>query len=130
MYCSLIFPRAKQCKTIRDDLTTFIKKPKVILELSKIPKAIHPSTYQDNFHNIPEHHNNHFYIFTDGSKNNNKTACVAILNKKFTRKALPKESFLFLAEAMVLTLHIISESNHKKLYYIRRLALFLNITKK
>jgi len=73
-----------------------IKKPKVILELSELPKTkTHPSTYQDKFHNILERYPNHLHIFTDGSKDNDKTACAAILNKKIVRKALPNESSIF-----------------------------------
>ena len=52
-----------------------LKKYQVILELSELPKTKpHPSTCKDKFHNILEHHPKHLYIFTNGSKDNNKTA--------------------------------------------------------
>ena len=58
-----------------------IKKPKVILQLSELPKTkAHPSTYIEKFHTIFLHHPDHQYIFTDGSKDSNKTACTAVLN--------------------------------------------------
>ena len=99
---------------ISKTLPWIIKKPKVILKLSELPKTkIHPSTCQDKFHHT------HLYIFTDGSKDNDKTECTAILNKKIVKKTLPKESYIFSAEACAidLALDIISESNHKTLLY-------------
>ena len=51
----------------------------------------------------------------DGSKDNNKTACAAVLNK-ILKKAHPMESSIFTAEAHAidLALNIISKSKHKK----------------
>ena len=72
-----------------------IKNPKVILQLNELPKTkTHPSTYQEKLHNILQQHPNYLYIFTDGSKDNNKTACTAVLNKMIHKKALPMESSL------------------------------------
>ena len=61
---------------------------------------------------------NQLYIFTDGSKHNDKTACAAISNKTITRKAFLKKSPIFTAEtcAIDLALNMISESNHKNLF--------------
>ena len=94
-----------------------IKTSEVILELNEHSKTkIHPSTYQEKFHNILLHHPDHLYVFTDGSKDNNKTACAAVLNKTVLKKALPMESSIFTAEACAidLALNIISKSKHKK----------------
>ena len=60
-----------------------IKKTKVILQLSEHTKTkTHPSTYIEKFHTILLHHPGHQYRFTDGSKDNNKTACAAVLQKR------------------------------------------------
>ena len=60
-------------------LPKIIEKPTEILELSELSKTkTHPSTYQNKFHSILEYHPNHFDIFTNGSKDNDKTACAAI----------------------------------------------------
>ena len=94
-----------------------IKKPKVILQLSELPKTkTHPSTYIEKFHTILLHHPDHQYIFTDGSKDNNKTACAAVLNKTILKKGLPKESSIFTAEicAIDLALDIISKNKYSK----------------
>ena len=52
----------------------------------------------------------------DGSKDNGRAACTPILNKTVRKKALPRESSIFAAEARAvdLALNIISKSNHKK----------------
>ena len=53
-----------------------LKKNKVILKLNELSKTkTHPSTYQEKFHNILEYHPNHLYVFTDGSKDNDKLVC-------------------------------------------------------
>ena len=59
-----------------------IKKPKVILQSNEVHKTkTHPSTYQEKFHRILQQHPDYLYIFTDGSKDNHKTACATVLNK-------------------------------------------------
>ena len=91
--------------------------PPVIFGLNELPKTkTHPITYQKKFHNILQHHPNHLYVFTDGSKNHDKTACTAVLNKTIVKKALPKKSSIFTVEAHAidLALDIISKSKHKK----------------
>ena len=109
-----------------------IKKPKVILQLSKLSKTkTHPSTYIEKFHTILLHHPDHQYIFTDGSKDNNKTAYAAVLNKTILKKGLPKESSIFTAEicAIDLALDIISKKKYSK-YIIFSDPLCINIIKK
>ena len=104
----------------------------MILEPSEFLKTqSYRSTYQNQFHNIVEHHPNHLYIFIDGFKDNDKTASKVILSKKIRRKALPKESSIFSAEACTIYLALeIPESNHNRFFYIIRYALGFNITKK
>ena len=71
-----------------------IKKTKAILELNELPKTkTHPSIYQEKFRNILPHHPDHLYVFTDGSKDNDQTACAAVLNKTIIKKTLPKQFY-------------------------------------
>ena len=94
-----------------------IKTPNVILKLNKHSKTkTHTSTYQEKFYNILQHQPDHLYVFTDGSKENGRAACAAVLSKTVLKKALPRESSIFTAEAYAidLALSIISKSKHKK----------------
>ena len=54
--------------------------------------------------------------FTDGSTDDDKMTCVAVLNKIIIKKALPTKSSIFTAEARAidLALVIVSKSKHKK----------------
>ena len=92
--------------------------------MNTLKQNAHPRTYQEKFHNILRRHSDHLYVFTDGSKDNDKTACAAVLNKTITKKALPTESSIFTTEA----LDIISKSK-QEIYLILRLALSLTNTK-
>ena len=109
-----------------------IKKPHVILQLNKLPKTkTHPSTYLKKFHTVLLHHPDHQYIFTDGSKDSNKTACAAVLNKTIHKKVLSIKSSIFTAEvcAIDLALNIISENKHNKfIIFYDSLFLCINIT--
>ena len=94
-----------------------IKTPKVSLELNEHSKTkTNPSTYQEKFYNIFQHHTDHLYVFTDGSKDNGRAAWAAVLNKTVLKKALPRESFIFTAEAHAIDQdpNIISKGKHKK----------------
>ena len=75
----------------------------------------HPNNYQDKLRDILGHHHNHLYIFTDGFKDNDETACVTILIKTVMRISLRKESYIFTAKARAINqaVIIISESYHK-----------------
>ena len=110
-----------------------IKTPKVILELNEHSNTkIHPSTYQEKFYNIHQHHPDHLYVFTNGSKDNGRAACVAVLNKTVLKKALPRESFIFTAEARAidLALNIILKSKHKKFIFSDSLSVLLSLRNK
>ena len=51
----------------------------MILELNEHSKTkTHPSTYQEKFYNILQHHHDHLYVFSDWSKDNGRAACVAV----------------------------------------------------
>ena len=94
-----------------------IKNPKVNLQLNQLHKTkTHPFTYQKKHQNILQQHPDYLCIYTDGSKDNNKTACAAALNKIIKTKALTMGSSIFTAEACAidLALDIISKEKHKK----------------
>ena len=103
----------------------------MILKLNELSKIkTQPSTYQEKFHNILQHHRDLLYVFTDGSKDNNKTACAAVLNKTILKKVLPTESSIFTTEARAidLALNIISKCNHKKLMiFLDSLSVLLSL---
>ena len=65
---------------------------------------------------ILQHHPDHLYVFMDGSKDNGWAACAAVLNKTVLKKALPRESSIFTAEARAIDqgLNITWKSKHKK----------------
>ena len=111
-----------------------IKTPKVILELKEHSKTkTHPSTYQEKFYNILQHHPDHLYVSTDGSKDNGRAACMAVLNKTVLKKTLPRESSIFTAEACAidLALNIISKSKHKKfIIFSNSLSVLLSLRNK
>ena len=76
-----------------------IKKPEVIFEPNELPKTkIHPGTYQDKFNSILQLHPSHQYVFTDWSKDNDKTDWAAVLNKTIIKNALQKNISIFTAE--------------------------------
>ena len=69
-----------------------IKNLNVNLQLNQLHKTkTHPFTYQVKHQNILQQHPDYLCIYTDGSKDNNKTACAAVLNKIIKTKALPME---------------------------------------
>ena len=103
----------------------------MIFELNELPKTkTHPNSFQQNFHNILQRHPGHLYVFTNDSKENDKTAYAAVLDKTIIKKALPTESSIFTAEACAvdLALDIISKSK-QEFYYILRFALDLTLIK-
>ena len=102
-----------------------IKNPKVNLQLNQLHKTkTHPFTYQEKHQNILQQYPDYLCIYTDGSKDHNKTACAAVLNKIIKTKALPMDSSIFTAEACAidLALDIISKEK-QKIHHILRLTL-------
>ena len=73
----------------------------------------HPAIYDSriSWSNIPIA----LTFFTDGSKVNDKTASVAVLNKRIVNRALPEKNSIFSAEvyAIDLALNLISENKSK-----------------
>ena len=98
---------------LKHHLGSLKKTSAVVFELNELPKTkTHPITYQEKFHNILQHHPNHLYVFTDDSKDNDKMACAAVLNKTIVKKALPMKSSIFTTETHAIDLahDIISKS--------------------
>ena len=92
------------------------KQPEVIFDLSKLPKMYtHLATYQEKTQNIMEQYPNHSYVFTDRSKDNDKTVSAAVLNQKNAKRGLPKETSIFSEEvyAIGLALSVISKNKSK-----------------
>ena len=92
-----------------------IKTPKVILELNEHSK-IKTHFIKRNFTIFSNTTLITSMSFTDGSKDNGRAVCAAVLNKTVLKKALPGESSIFTEEARAidLVLKIISKSKHKK----------------
>ena len=93
----------------------------------------HPFTYQEKHQNILQQHPDYLCIYTDGSKDYNKTACAAVLNKIIKTKAFPMESSIFTAEACAidLALDIISKEKHKQLIiFSHSLSVLLSLNNK
>ena len=91
-----------------------LKKTEVIFELNALFNATpHPITFQKKFLNILHYHTDNLYVFTDDSKDNDKTA---VLNKTIIKKTLPTKCSIFTAEARAtdLAFNIISKSKLKK----------------
>ena len=93
-----------------------LKKTQVILQFNKLSKTkTHPNTYLEKFPNILLHHPDHQYIFTDGSKDSNKTAYATVLNKTIHKKTRPMKRSIFTAEVCAIDLVlIISRDKHNK----------------
>ena len=69
----------------------------------------------------------------DSSRDNDKTACTAVLNKTIMKKALPIESSIFPAEACAidLALNIILKNKHKKfIIFSESLSVLLSLSHK
>ena len=99
----------------RTSTTLDHKKNRSDLRAEWTPKTkTHPSIYQEKFHII--HHPDHLHVFTDGSKDNEKTACATVLNKTIIKNAHPIKSSIFTAEARAIDIapDTISKNKHKK----------------
>ena len=109
-------------------LLLLLKQPVVILDLKKLPKNKTHLTYQEKLNNIQEGYSNHLDIFTDGSKSNNGTRCIAVLHQKTLKKHLPKETFIFSAKICAINLALKLVSTRKS-SFIQTPLLFFNLLK-
>ena len=93
------------------------KQPVVILDLIKLIKRNTNSLiYQKKLFNIHERYSNYSHIYTDDSKNYNRSGCGAINKNKTAKKCLLKESFIFTAETCGIKLapNIVETSDSKR----------------
>ena len=93
-----------------------IKNQKFNLQLNHLHKKRHiPSPTRKNSKIFLQQHPDYLCNYTNGSKDNNKTACAAVLNKIIKTKSLPMESSIFIAEACAkdLALDIMSKEKNK-----------------
>ena len=108
-----------------------IKTPKVISNWMNIPKLKPtPALFKKNF---TKSSNTTPTTSMNGSKDNNKTASAAVLNKTILKKALSFQSSIFTAEARAidLALKIISKSKHKKfIIFSDSLSILLSLRNK
>ena len=69
----------------------------------------------------------------DGSKDNGRAACAAVLNKTVLKRALPRENSIITVEARAIdqALNIISKSKHKKfMIFSNSLSVLLSLRNK
>lgn len=82
-----------------------IKNPNIILSLNKLSKSkTHPTTYIEKFSKIKEKYQNYESIYTDGSKDEEKTGSAAITKETIIKKRLPNEASIFSAEVYAIKL--------------------------
>ena len=102
---------------ISDNPPWTLKQPEVILDLTNTPKAnTHPATFLERFDEIKNNFNDFTNVFTDGSKDDNKTGCAAVLSDKLTKTRIPNGASIFTAEikGIDLALNLIAESENEK----------------
>ena len=87
--------------------------PKVNLYLSHFSKSETPShIFIQKFNEIKDEHSYCTTIYTDGSKDNNRVGCAAIVNNLTIKERLPSNASFFTSEirAIDLALDVVSES--------------------
>ena len=88
-------------------------RPKVNLHLSHFFKSETPShIFIQKFNEIKDEHSYCTTIYTDGSKDNNRVGCAAIVNNLTIKERLPSNASIFTSEirAIDLALDVVSES--------------------
>ena len=88
-------------------------RPKVNLHLSHFSKSETPShIFIQKFNEIKDEHSYCTTIYTDGSKDNNRVGCAAIVNNLTIKERLPSNASIFTSEirAIDLALDVVSES--------------------
>ena len=91
-----------------------LRSPKVLLGLSDLSKKDTPSlVFIQKFNEIKDEHSYFTQIYTDGSKDNNRVGCSAIVNNINIKQRLPSNASIFTAEvtAIDLALDAIAESD-------------------
>ena len=91
-----------------------LHKPKVILDLSELSKKdTQPEYFLERFSIIKDEYSYFIPIYTDGSKENDRVGCAAVINDITIKERLPSNASIFTAElkAIDLALDAISESD-------------------
>ena len=91
-----------------------LRSPKVLLDLSDLSKKDTPSpVFIQKFNEIKDEHSYFTPIYTDGSKDNNRVGCSAIVNNINIKQRLPSNASIFTAEvtAIDLALDAIAKSD-------------------
>ena len=90
-----------------------LHRPKVNLHLSHFSKSeTPPHLFIQKFNEIKDEHSYCTTIYTDGSKDNNRVGCAAIVNNLTIKERLPSNASIFTSEirAIDLALDVVSES--------------------
>ena len=90
-----------------------LDQPKVILDLSKLSKKDTSSlVFTQKYNEIKDEHSFCVPVYTDGSKDNDRVGCAAIINNISIKRRLPNNASIFTAEikAIDLALDAIAES--------------------
>ena len=82
-----------------------LHRPKINLHLSDLSKSETPShVYIHKFNEIKDAHSYCTTIYNDGSKENDRVGCAAILNNLTIKQRLPSNAYIFTAEITVIDL--------------------------
>ena len=90
-----------------------LDQPRVILDLSKLSKKDTSSlVFTQKYNEIKDEHSFCVPVYTDGSKDNDRVGCAAIINNISIKRRLPNNASIFTAEikAIDLALDAIAES--------------------
>ena len=90
-----------------------LDQPRVILDLSKLSKKDTSSlVFTQKYNEIKDEHSFCVPVYTDGSKDNDRVGCAAIINNISIKRSLPNNASIFTAEikAIELALDAIAES--------------------
>ena len=90
-----------------------LHNPKVLLDLSDLSKDTPSPVFIQKFNEIKDEHSNFTPIYTDGSKDNDRVGCSAIVNNINIKQRLASNASIFTAEvtAIDLALDAIAESD-------------------
>ena len=82
-----------------------LRSPKVLLDLSDLSKKDTPSpVFIQKFNEIKDEHSYFTPIYTDGSKDNDRVGCSAIVNNINIKQRLPSNASIFTAEVTTIDL--------------------------
>ena len=108
-----------------------LKQPKVILDLTNTPKTnTQPAIFLEKFEDIKNNYNDFTHIYTDGSKDNDKTGCAAVLDDTISKQRIPNDASIFSAEikGIDIALDLVAESlNEKFIIFSDSLSVLISI---